>query len=159
MHLSDAAKTCSPRTFLTAWKAAAEHGQLPSERAVDHLGLIDGVRKASTHRLTELREDYPWVDLALVALRGQFVPILRDDLFKVWKQENVLELIKREAGNEPKKAPIGLLETAEPLTLLSAMKSIAVMEERSNGKINVPDIFRVEAGIKRKGGVAVPRKG
>jgi hypothetical protein len=38
------------------------------------------------------------------------------------------------------------------------MTQIAVMEERTNGKINVPDIFRVEAEILRKGGVAVPRR-
>jgi hypothetical protein len=42
--------------------------------------------------------------------------------------------------------------------LLQTITSIAVMEERANGKINVPDIFRVEAGILCKGGVAVPRK-
>jgi len=42
--------------------------------------------------------------------------------------------------------------------LLRTMTSIAVMEVRANGKINVPDIFRVEAGILRRGGVAVPRK-
>jgi hypothetical protein len=38
------------------------------------------------------------------------------------------------------------------------MKNVAVMEERTNGKINVPDIFRVEAEILRKGGVAVPKR-
>jgi hypothetical protein len=38
------------------------------------------------------------------------------------------------------------------------MVHIAVMEERTNGRINVPDIFRVEAEILRKGGVAVPRR-
>ena len=42
--------------------------------------------------------------------------------------------------------------------MLEAMKSVAVMDERSNGKINVPDIYRVEAGILRKGGVAVPKR-
>jgi hypothetical protein len=29
---------------------------------------------------------------------------------------------------------------------------------RSNDKINIPDIFRLEAGIKRKGGVAAPSR-
>jgi len=42
--------------------------------------------------------------------------------------------------------------------LLSSMRDVGVMEERSNGKINVPDIFRVEAAILRKGGVAVPKR-
>lgn len=38
------------------------------------------------------------------------------------------------------------------------MRDVGVMEERANGKINVPDIFRVEAEILRKGGVAVPKR-
>jgi hypothetical protein len=79
LHLSDSANNCSPRTFLTAWNTAAEHLPAPQCQAVDHLGLSEGVRRASNARLTELGED-------------------------------------------------------------------------------VPDIFRVEAGILRKGGVAVPRK-
>jgi hypothetical protein len=33
------------------------------------------------------------------------------------------------------------------------------METRSTGKIDVPDIFRVEARIKRKGGVKPPLRG
>ena len=59
LHLSDAAHTCSPRTFLIAWKKAAERLPPPEGKAVDHLGLLDGVRSASTSRLEELYEDYP----------------------------------------------------------------------------------------------------
>jgi hypothetical protein len=75
LHLSDAANNCSPRTFLTAWKTAAEHVPSPQRYAVDHLGLIEGVRRASNARLTELGEDYPWINLVLSPLRRQFVPI------------------------------------------------------------------------------------
>jgi hypothetical protein len=46
----------------------------------------------------------------------------------------------------------------EPDVLLRAMTRIAVMEERANGKINVPEIFRVNAGILRRGGVTGPRR-
>ena len=46
----------------------------------------------------------------------------------------------------------------QPSALLSSMRDVSVMEERANGKINVPDIFRVEADILRKGGVAVPKR-
>jgi hypothetical protein len=159
LHLSDAANTCSPRTFLTAWRTAAEHVPPPSDgRVIDHLGLIEGVRMASTSRLRELLEDYPWIDPALKALRGQFVPIARDDLFALWRSERVPETILRAAVHEPRNAPVGLTDAEDLSTLLAVMESIAVMEERANGKINVPDIFRVEAQILRKGGVAVPRR-
>jgi hypothetical protein len=158
LHLSDAANTCSPRTFLTAWKTAAEHVPVPKERAVDHHGLIEGVRKASTNRLQELREDYPWIDPALDALHRQFVPIPREDLFALWRSQQVLEKMLQNAESDPKNAPIGITGTDDLPTLLSVTESIAVMEERANGKINVPDIFRVDAEILRKGGVAVPRR-
>jgi hypothetical protein len=155
LHLSDARNACSPRTFLTAWQKAAIHTPAPVGRAVDHLGLIEGVRSASTARLEELREDYRWIDLALRALTGQFVPMERKELFGLWRENRVVERILQGSWL----MPIGL-DTGDdaPAALLQNMKSISLMEERANGRINVPDIFRVDAGIKRKGGVAVPRR-
>lgn len=158
LHLSDAANTCSPRTFLTAWKKAAEHQPPPATRAVDHLGLQDGVRSASTDRLYELYEDYRWIRPSLEALRRQFVPMEREQLFAFWREKGVIDAIRKSADEQVANMPPGLVDASDPGTLLEAMKNIAVIEERGNGKINVPDIFRVEAGILRKGGVAVPRR-
>jgi len=157
LHLGDAANNCSPRTFLTAWKTAAEHQPSPQRQAVDHLGLKEGVRRASGARLTELREDYPWIDLVLKPLRRHFVPIPKDELFELWQGEHVMEHVRGQASSQWL-APIGVIIENSPDALLRTMTSIAVMEMRANGKINVPDIFRVEAEILRKGGVAVPRK-
>ena len=158
LHLSDADNNCSPRTFLTAWKWAADHNPPPKDRVVDHLGLIDGVRHASSTRLAELREDYPWIEAALKPLHRQFVPIPRDDLFALWEKQDVVKRILRDAQAQGWLAPIDLFLKRDPEALLKTMVRIAVMEERTNGKINVPDIFRVEAEILRKGGVAVPRR-
>jgi hypothetical protein len=158
LHLSDAANNCSPRTFLTAWRAAAAHIPVPQKQAVDHLGLSDGVRRASNARLTELGEDYPWIGLVLAPLRRQFVPIERSLLFELWKGSQVIEQILEQSSGNGWLAPIGVIIEHSPDALLQTMASIAVMEVRANGKINVPDIFRVEAEILRKGGVAVPRK-
>lgn len=158
LHLSDAANTCSPRTFLTAWKKAATHEPPPTDRAIDHLGLLDGVRSASESRLSELYEDYEWIRPSLEALRRQFVPILRDQLFELWQERRVIKTIETSSYGEVAKMPVNLTHEYELDALLDAMKTVAVMEERSNGKINVPDIFRVEAEILRKGGVAVPKR-
>lgn len=157
LHLSDAAQTCSPRTFLIAWKKAAERLPPPEGKAVDHLGLLDGVRSASTARLEELYEDYPWIKPALQALRRQHVPMERKQLFETWHSANVIETIRAESA-EPRFTPVKFPAGDELSALLSSMRDVAVMEERTNGKINVPDIFRVEAGILRKGGVAVPKR-
>ncbi|GAB7528429.1 hypothetical protein PS3A_08370 [Pseudomonas sp. 3A(2025)] len=156
LHLSDAAQTCSPRSFLVAWKKAAEHDPAPSGKAVDHLGLQDGVRSASTSRLAELYEDYPWIQPALEALRRQFVPIEEDQLFALWEQAGVRARITSDP--KPHATPVRFLSGDEPSALLSSMRDVGVMEVRKNGKINVPDIFRVEAEILRKGGVAVPKR-
>lgn len=158
LHLSDAAQTCSPRSFLTAWKKAAEHYPAPVGRAVDHLGLQEGVRQASRNRLEELYEDYPWIQPALEALRRQFVPMERDQLFELWASEHVVETIRTKAASDESRTPVKFLGGDEPSALLSSMRDVAVMEERANGKINVPDIYRVEAAILRKGGVAVPKR-
>lgn len=158
LHLSDAAQTCSPRSFLIAWQKAAEHHPAPMGKAVDHLGLLDGVRWASTSRLVELYEDYPWIKPALDALRRQFVPMEKEQLFEVWQHQNVISAIQGSTSSTPTKTPVKFLAGNELTALLSSMRDVGVMEERTNGKINVPDIFRVEAEILRKGGVAVPKR-
>lgn len=158
LHLSDAAHTCSPRTFLSAWKKAAEHHPSPIGRAVDHLGLQEGVRWASRSRLEELYEDYPWIKPALEALRRQFVPMERKQLLEIWEAEHVIDTIRKNASLDAQATPVKFLSGDQPSALLSSMRDVGVMEERTNGKINVPDIFRVEAEIHRKGGVAIPKR-
>ena len=158
LHLSDAADTCSPRSFLIAWKKAAEHEPAPISRSVDHLGLADGVRSASSSRLVELYEDYLWIKPALKALWRQFVPLDRERLFDLWRQADVVGTIRSNGSSDPKSMPVKFTEGEDLSALLGAMRDVGVMEERSNGKVNVPDIFRVEAQILRKGGVAVPRR-
>lgn len=158
LHLSDANGETSPRTFLTAWREAAHHGAPPAGRAVDHLGILEGVRKASEDRLVELKEDYWWIDPALRPLRGEMVPMDRERLESLWRSNQTAEQIAK----PPKTRglpPIQLVEGTvnREGALVQALSAIGVMEIRANGKINVPDIFRVEAGIKRKGGVKPPR--
>jgi len=104
-----------------------------------------------------LREDYPWIDLVLEPRRRQFVPIQKADLFQLWRERRVTERILEQA-TQGVLAPIGMVAEDDQDALLKTMTQIAVTEERANGKINVPDIFRVEAEILRKGGVAVPRR-
>ncbi len=158
LHLSDAASACSPRSFLIAWKKAAEHRPPPSGLVIDHLGLQDGVRWASRSRLVELYEDYPWIKPALEALRRQFLPMEREQLLKLWDEQHVIQNIQKDAQSEMMSTPVKFLSEDEPSALLSSMRDVGVMEVRGNGKINVPDIYRVEAGILRRGGVAVPKK-
>ncbi len=159
-HLADAREQTSPRTFLTAWREAAHHGSPPPGRAVDHLGLLEGVRKASEDRLSELAEDYPWVKTVLEPLRGQMVPMERDNLESLWRDRGTAQVVLTQSAREGRLAPVQLADpgTNPERALLKALQTIGVLEIRSSGKVNVPDIFRIEAGIMRKGGVKPPRR-
>lgn len=161
LHLADALMHTSPRTFLTVWREAARHIPAPKDRAVDHLGIAEGVRKASEDRLHELKEDYWWITSALEPLRGQLVPMPLDELKDLWRQQGTAKSIMRESTATKRLAPVQLVAT-DPrdleAALVSALQAIGVLEIRSNQKINVPDIFRIEAQIKRKGGVKPPRR-
>jgi hypothetical protein len=163
LHLADARGETSPRTFLTAWREAAHHMPALAGRAVDHLGIIEGVRKASEDRVSELKEDYWWIEPALNPLRDQTVPIERNLLDEIWRSSRTVEGIRNESSKRGGLAPVQLelgneIGLSPEQALSNALVAIGVFEQRSNGKINIPDIFRVEAGIKRKGGVKPPKK-
>lgn len=161
LHLADAFMHTSPRTFLTVWREAARHTPTPVGKAVDHLGIAEGVRKASEDRLHELKEDYWWITAALAPLRDELVPMPLDELKQIWRQQGTAKSIMRESSLTKRLAPVQLVAT-DPrdleAALVSALQAIGVLEIRSNQKINVPDIFRIEAQIKRKGGVKPPRR-
>lgn len=151
-HLADAKGEISPRTFLTAWREAAAKAKddLVSPRAVEPASLAAGVRVASEDRLSELEEDYPWVNTLLNPLRGKAVPMSKTALEAIWDQQNV----SLKVDSPSKSIWISTSEGASKNEqLISALVLIGVAEERANQKINVPDIFRVHAGIKRLGGV------
>jgi hypothetical protein len=162
LHLSDARAETSPRTFLTAWREAALTEPAPPRRAVDHRGLHAGVRKASSARVAELEQDYNWIPLALNPLRKQLVPIERAALIRLWKNNATAEKILSESrarNEESAQLPPVLLDGAHTSkgdleeALIKDLAAIGIVEERPNGKINIPDIFRLEFEIGRKGGV------
>jgi hypothetical protein len=158
-HLADARGEISPRTFLKVMKTAAEWDDPPpQDTPIDYHGIQEGVRSASSVRLSELEEDYPWVSMALEPLRGLLVPCSPSEIVDRWMEGNTAARIT--TTYQDSSAPLdvvfaNMLETPreESLALLKVLTEIGILEERSNGKINVPDIFRVNAGILRKGGV------
>jgi hypothetical protein len=158
LHLSDAKGEVSPRSFLKSLKAAADHEPAPRNSAIDFKGINDGVRATSDHRLTELQEDYPWVSQALEPLRGALVPALKDEVFERWRSAEVEnDILMQYEGIRVPSVLVGRLLFSSgddgKEALLKSLHEIGVLDVRKNGKIDVPDIFRVRAGILRKGGV------
>ncbi|HEX5999580.1 MAG TPA: hypothetical protein VFZ16_09315 [Hyphomicrobiaceae bacterium] len=159
-HLADAHGETSLRSFLIALREAAERANRPG-LAIDSHGLNAGVLKASGTRREELKEDHPWVEDALEALSGLTVPCDEEEMLSRWRDGNVLPRIRRRRDPQRPAAPLQL-EVPDYGTpeqgLLSALIDLGVVERRAGMRVNVPDIFRVAARMKRKGGVALPRR-
>lgn len=165
-HLSDSNGHVSPRSFLLAVKEAM---QVTLEKgypqALHYEGIKAGVTKASDIRLQELKEDYPWVGEVLQPLRGLVVPAETGELFKRWKTAKVVAQLKPRAeqmedGRQflPPHALEGAQSPQQQLqALLQTLVEIGVVHIMSDGRVNIPDLFRVGAGIGRRGGVRAVR--
>src|SRR5215467_612169 len=166
-HLADADSETTPRAFLVTLKAAAENHPASRPGVIDHLDIQVGVVRASEGRIRELEEDYWWIRTAFKPLEGISVPCLPGDFDERWRGAETVEKIRSLATGEKKLPPLAFEvprvaldssegENTDERRLRVSLEIIGVLESRSNGKINVPDIFRIAARIKRRGGVKPP---
>jgi hypothetical protein len=156
-HLADTFGETSPRSFITALQRAAEF-QPTAKSTIDYAGIRAGVQDASRVRVRQLKEDYDWIDKVLGALDGLEVPCDPSVFVRRWAERNTVAQLRLAATDETRRLPLELIaphEAAEN-ALLRALENIGVVEFRTESRINMPDIFRVEAGIKRRGGVRPP---
>ncbi|MCK1654450.1 hypothetical protein IVA88_23825 [Bradyrhizobium sp. 149] len=162
-HLADAFHETTPRSFLIALRKAAQTRIQSKITPIDHLGIREGVQAASTVRVDQLGEDYPWIKTVLDDLEGLEVPCPPDAFVRRWRSQGTVARVNQVARRSSRPGPIGLEGTtghsAAEEVLLDALKSIGVVEERSGDRINMPDLFRVAAKIKRRGGVRPPTAG
>lgn len=160
--IADAFGEASLRSFSAAIKRAAEDCERRGVggRALDHLGINEGIIRASNIRLQELKEDYGWIELALEPLRGLTVPCERRDVEALWRGEDTVKKISGQsmaAAGGPS-TPISFTKGANADSLFEALEAVGVMETRLDSRINVPDLFRVAAGMGRRGGGKVARR-
>jgi hypothetical protein len=152
-HLSDAFGRVSPRSFLEALRSAAI-ATIQSSRAIDPKGLQAGLQSASSLRVDQLREEFQWIRNALEPLADLRVPCPEQSLFERWEEANTIDAIKRSAKGSGFLVPVEFENDGDLLiSLLDAMKRIGVAERRADGRINVPDIYRVAAKLLKRGGV------
>ncbi|HRE88278.1 MAG TPA: hypothetical protein PK095_03975 [Myxococcota bacterium] len=152
-HLSDALRRASPRSFLAAIREAAEDSldRYPDyELPLHYESIKRGVQSASRIRVQEIAEDFPWVRTALEALGGLSVPCVFEQIESRWTES----------------FPNGLPQDAEatgaflPPPHGSSWKGVAgdlerlgIFETMSDGRVNMPDLYRVGFGLGRRGGV------
>lgn len=160
-HLADAFGETTPRSFLIALQRAAATRNKPKNVVIDYIGIREGVQEASIVRLDQLQEDYPWIRRVLNDLEGIEVPCPPNLFITRWRDRKTAESLPLINSREERPGPIELEQagTSQETALIEALKTIGVVEERSPERINMPDIFRVAAKMKRRGGVRPPTSG
>jgi hypothetical protein len=148
-HLADGRKLTSPRSFLAAIRAAAKDSKNKESAHLLHYESIKhGVQEASAIRINEIAEDYPWIKDLCKPLRGMNVPTDFAQIEEIWH------------GTYPT-GPKGITsERLPPQNFDQGWRGIekelvrlGIFEEMRNGRINMPDLYRVGFGLGRKGGV------
>lgn len=150
-HLADGRGQTSPRSFLAAIKRAAEDSneRYPQHDHALHFESIKrGIQKASEIRVQEMAEDYPWVPDVLSVLSGMNVPIDFDAVMAKWEMTfpegaQVISTTHLPAQHVDR-GWSGVREDLQRLGLL---------EVRKDGRIDMPDLYRVGFGLGRRGGV------
>ena len=154
-HLADTEGRVSPRSFLAALRKAVEdtRDEHPEHRYALHYESIKrGVREASRIRVSEMREDYPWMDRVLTPLDGMVVPCSFDEIAERWRSEGVLDRLREETGQDEVKLPPRHVEQG-PDGVRTDLESLGVFLRLRDGRVNIPDVFRVGYGLGRRGGV------
>ena len=152
-HLADGQDRTSPRSFLAAIRQAAEdsldRGYPEHQYALHYESIKRGVQKASEIRVNELAEDYSWVPIVLRPLSGLTVPIAFDSIQEQWDKKIPNGPSELLAGDRlpPQHIGRGWVGVREDLLRLG------IFDERNDGRIDMPDLYRVGFGLGRKGGV------
>ena len=158
-HLADADGRVSPRSFLAALRTAAEEtekSQSNWNHALHYESIKRGVQEASKIRTRELQEDYPWVNEILSSLKGIVVPCKFAEVAKQWRDRRVLERVEKEVGSGEMKLPPLHIDQG-PAGVRQDLESLGVFQRMQDGRVNIPDVFRVGYGLRRKGGITPVR--
>ncbi|EXJ13215.1 hypothetical protein [Imhoffiella purpurea] len=154
-HLADGLGRVSPRSFLEVLRSAANYRGMPADSplVINHKGIQAGIQAASDLRLQHLQEDYRWIETILEPLADLRVPCPEDDIRTRWREAETVPALSESSKSYLE--PIEFSESGEDrlTALLRALIRIGVAERRADGRINVPDIYRVAAKLLRRGGV------
>jgi hypothetical protein len=155
-HLADGRGRTSPRSFIAAIRQAAEDSQ---ERYNDYPlslhyeSIKRGIQKASGIRVDEMAEDYPWVRTFLEPLQRLTVPCEFDLVLERWRDSFPSgPESAHSSGLPPQHAARGWEGVREDLLRLGLF-----VESKKDGRIDMPDLYRVGFGLGRRGGVK-PKK-
>lgn len=153
-HLADGHGQTSPRSFLAAiYEAAADSSQRYSgyPLALHYESIKRGIQKASQIRVAQVTEDDPWVPEAMLPLKGMSVPCDYEMMQQSWRDAFPDGPISIPSGHLPPQH----VESWEGIR--KDLERLGILITRKDGRIDMPDLYRVGFGLGRKGGVA-PRR-
>lgn len=154
-HLMDGKEQVSPRSFLTALGAAAEYtaeARSGHDHPLHHEGIRRGVQKASEARVHEVTEDITWVKIAMEPLAGTQVPVDESDVLTRWAGADVLRRAMSIRPEDPEAVRTGPIAETDR-GLVEELIGLGMATRRANGRLDVPDVYRIAFKIGRKGGV------
>jgi hypothetical protein len=160
-HLGDSQGKVTPRSFIKLFVEAAKFGQAPAQQVISAEGIRHGLREASKVRVDQLGIEYKWVKRALAPLAGIMVPCERDAIFDRWIESNTIKIILDTASDEQDGflPPFRVPSKGNELEMLAvAMQRIGLLSVRDDGRVDIPDLFRVAAMMLKKGGTPPRQK-
>jgi hypothetical protein len=151
-HLADSRGQSSPRSFLAAIQQATEDSQERYDDyplALHYESIKRGIQKASEIRVAEIAEDYRWVRTFLEGkLRGLNVPCEFELIVERWQQA---------FPGGPSSAPTDGLPPQHIERGWEGIRDdlirLGVLEQKKDGRIDMPDLYRVGFLLGRRGGV------
>jgi len=153
-HLADAFNEVTPRSFLGLMIAAAKYGTPPVNRVITPEGIRHGLREASKTRVDQLHQDFRWIKGVLAPLAGLLLPQDEGEVIRVWQKGKTVETLIQDAKTYKYLPPFPREGQHEESDLLNALVNIGVIFRREDGRIDMPDLFRVAAKLLKKGGTA-----
>lgn len=154
-HLGDASGRVTPRSFMKLFAEAGKFDHESPSQAISADGIRHGLREASRVRVDQLVLEYPWIKRAIAPLAGVTVPCDQELIFSRWRETETVDTILAAASSQSDGflPPFAFGEIKDPLHgLMSAMLKIGVLAERTDGRIDMPDLFRVAALMLKRGG-------
>jgi len=107
-----------------------------------------GIQKASEIRVQEMAEDYPWVPDVLSALSGMNVPVEFDAVQEKWEERFPTGAL----GISSVRLPAQHIDRGWG-GVREDLQRLGLLETKKDGRIDMPDLYRVGFGLGRKGGV------
>jgi len=155
-HLLDGRDQVSPRSYCAALRHAAIQ-EIPEEwlYPLHYKAIQTGVQEASRIRVDEItREDYPWVQQLMEPLyRRITVPCAPEEILSLWQSKGTIDNLRNLAGQGDKvKLPPQHLDEG-PDGILQDLVGLGLIQRLRDGRIQMPDVYRIAFGLGRKGGV------